>query len=135
MTEQATPVRCQRREVEAMIAAVMRGAASDLAGHFLLGSRARGGHRPRSDFDVDVAGEVALPAEVYFSFEGRLASRDVENAGCIQSFEFGFEPAWNIICDASHVDAARRALEISTELPDSFSALQSHKDRLVEVGQ
>lgn len=61
-------------EVKAMISSVMRQNADKLKGHkvYLFGSRATGSARERSDFDVGVWGEEALPLPVFFEIEDQL---------------------------------------------------------------
>ena len=54
----------------------LRSMADDLKGYrvVLFGSRAAGGARPRSDFDVGVLGERPLPVAVFFRVEDRFNS-------------------------------------------------------------
>lgn len=61
-------------EIKAQIAGVMQGNAERLRGHrvFLFGSRATGGARPHSDFDIGVVGDAPLPLDDFYAIEDQL---------------------------------------------------------------
>jgi predicted nucleotidyltransferase len=61
-------------EIKAMIVDVLNRNASKLKDHkvFLFGSRATSESKQRSDFDIGVLGEDALPLSVFFIIEDQL---------------------------------------------------------------
>jgi predicted nucleotidyltransferase len=64
----------RQTEIKTLIADVMRRNADILRGHrvFLFGSRATGGARTHSDFDVGVVGEEPLPLKDFYAIEDQL---------------------------------------------------------------
>jgi predicted nucleotidyltransferase len=64
----------REEQIKSMVADVMRQFAPQLRGHrvVLFGSRASGKARPRSDFDVGVIGDKALPLRVFYEIDDML---------------------------------------------------------------
>jgi predicted nucleotidyltransferase len=64
----------REKEIIEMINNVLKGFSTNLVGYkvILFGSRAKGGARDRSDFDLAVTGKNALPVKLFYDIKERL---------------------------------------------------------------